>query len=72
VTGPDNVVPLPRPGAEQQADRINTALGILGWRPWCDACRPHAKQVAEALTGVSLEDLAQQHADASSADGGGR
>jgi len=59
VTADDSTVtPLQRPRAEQLADRANLALGILGWRPWCDDCRPHAKEAAAALTGVSLEELA--------------
>lgn len=59
MTADDSTVtPLRRPRAEQQTDRINTALALIGWHPWCEADRPAVMEIYSALTGVPLEDLA--------------
>jgi hypothetical protein len=60
MTGPDNVVPLPRPAADKLQDRINLASGILGHRPWCNHCLRHAADVLAALCGVTLAELTQR------------
>jgi len=60
MTGPDNVVPLPRPAAADLMDRVNLASAIVSQRPWCRTCRPHAVDVARALAGNSIEDIADR------------
>ena len=42
---------------ENPEPQINLALAILNQRNWCDACKPHAEQVAEALEGFRVQDF---------------
>jgi hypothetical protein len=60
MTGPDNVVPLPRPAAADLPDRVNLAAAITNQRPWCPACRPHADDLARALAGDNIQDIADR------------
>lgn len=34
------------------------ALAILGHRPWCPDCAPHAAHLIAALLGYGIEDIA--------------
>lgn len=50
----------PRPDAHVLWGRTRLALSILSHRPWCLACRRHARQVEQALAGMPLEELARE------------
>lgn len=60
MTGPDNVVPLPRPAGADLGDRVNLAAAITNQRPWCPTCRPHADDLARILAGDSIQDIADR------------
>ncbi|MBI1757995.1 MAG: hypothetical protein HYR62_01985 [Actinobacteria bacterium] len=60
MTADDTVVPLPRPSRAAVTDRNLLARSILAHRHWCVECRPHADDVAEALGGVPMEDIARR------------
>jgi hypothetical protein len=60
MTGPDNVVPLPRPAAAAEGDRIRLGLSILQHRRFCTRCQPHVQDAVRALAGESIEDIADR------------
>lgn len=50
----------PRPDQRVLWVRARLALSILSHRPWCPQCAGHARQVEQALNGVSVEELARE------------
>lgn len=50
----------PRPDQRVLWGRARLALSILSHRPWCPACARHARQVEQALNGMSVEELARE------------